>query len=250
MSKGDITPIAQTYYEVSNIKHEVVKAQIDYSKPILTWLPDSVSDKGKEGISLLELEKRLNSYEAGAKDKINNSGFLKGLYNGYFEGKNCNVPAPYLCFDIDVKNTPEKKENLHLLNPPQNKKIFEALEKIAILVWRSRSGNGIAGILYVPQLAQYTHETRALHKLVGDSLTTYLSEYLHKTTGVEKVKFDDTQSKFRQVRLVAPQTAPRKLNTNPFVFSYITELKTKRTTNGVVKYRDKHYRKPKGSISD
>ncbi len=248
MSKG-LNPIAQTYFVVSNIQHEVLKTPLDYSKPILTWLPDGINDKGKGGISLQDLERRLNSYnKQRVKGKINNSGFLKGLYTGYYIGENCTTPAPYLCFDIDVSNTKEKQENTHLLNPLNNEKIFIELSKVAVICWRSNSGNGIAGLLYVPQLEQYTNENRALHKTVGESITNILSEYLHKTTGVDKVTFDPAQSKFRQVRLIAKQTQERLLNPTPFVFTYEVEEKTKKTPTGVIQYREKNHTQPTGSI--
>lgn len=250
MSKG-INPVAQTYYKVVNIQHEAVTTPLNYTKPILTWLPDSISDKGKVSISLLELKKRLNSYKRHeAKGKINNSGFLKGLYTGYFVGENCTTPAPYLMFDIDVKNNDKKKENVHLFNPLNNDKVFKALAKIAVICWRSNSQNGIAGILYVPQIAQYTNETRELHKTVGESITSYLSELIHEATGVDKVEFDVAQSKFRQVRLIAEQTEARELNPHPFKFTYEVEKRIKRTSKGVVQYRDKNYTQPNGSISE
>lgn len=248
MSKG-LTPVAQTCYEVTKIRHEIFKKPLDYSKLILTWLPDGTKDNGKVSISLQELEKLLNSYRVQeARGKINNSGFLKGIYTGYYTGENCTTPAPYLCFDIDVKNTDKKKENIHLLNPQNNNEIFNALFKIAVICWRSNSGNGIAGILYVPQLEQYTNNEKDLHKLVGEATTNYLSEYLHKVTGI-KIEFDPAQSKFRQVRLVADQKkALRTLNPTPFVFSYEIEQRVKRTSNGIVKYRDESHRQPIGSI--
>lgn len=248
MSKG-INPVAHTYYKVVNIQHEAVKTPLDYSIPVLTWLPDSASDKGKTSISLLDLKKRLNSHKRHeAKGKINNSGFLKGLYTGYFVGGNCTTPAPYLMFDIDVKNNDKKKENVHLFNPLNNEKVFKALEKIAVICWRSNSQNGIAGILYVPQIAQYTNETRELHKIVGESITSYLSELIHEATGVDKVEFDPAQSKFRQVRLIAEQTEARELNPHPAMFTYEVEKRIKKTAKGVVQYRDRNYKQPNGSI--
>lgn len=248
MSKG-LNPTAQIDTVVSNIQHEVLTTPLDYSKPILTWLPDSEKHKGKEWISLQDLEKRLNSYnKQGAGGKINNSGFLKGLYTGYYAGRNCTTPAPFLCFDVDVRDTVKKQENTHLFIPLNNKKIFVELSKIAVICWRSNSGNGIAGLLYVPQIEQYKDETRALHKQVGESITDYLSKYLFQKTGVDKVTFDPAQSKFRQVRLIAKQTQERLLNPNPFVFTYQVEEKIKKTPTGVPKYRDKNHTRPTGSI--
>lgn len=243
--------IAKTEYKVFNVSYSVEPAQLNYSEPTLTWLPDGISDKNKKSISLQELELRINSYKKQDEksEKINNSGFLKGLYSGYYVGKNCSVSVPYLCYDIDVKQSGNPDENPHLMNPVKNKRIFEALKKISVLCWKSNSGYGIAGILYVPQIAQYTNDTKDKHSKVGKLITSFVSNYLHNTTGVERVILDQTQSKFRQVRLVADQLGiKRKLNPTPFAFKYISEVVEKKTQTGVIKYRYSDYRQPANSI--
>ena len=246
MNNG-INPVAQTYYEISNIKSKIATEYIDYTTPIFTLLRNAMTDKGMKHIHLTEFSEVLNAYQK-PKDKINSSCILKGKYKNGYKGENCTTSAPYLFFDIDVSNTNKKKENVHLLNPINNDKIFEALKEIAVIVWRSNSGNGIAGILYVPQIAEYTNNEKDLHKTVGESITSYLSDYLHNVTGVERVQFDPAQSKFRQVRFIAPQNTPRKLNPHPHVFTYKVEEKSKQTVNGVSKYRDRDFKQPTGSI--
>ncbi|NLZ95370.1 MAG: hypothetical protein GX921_06045, partial [Bacteroidales bacterium] len=243
--------IAQTNYKVSNVAYSVATEDVNFTEPTLTWLPDSISHKNKEPISLQELERRVNTYknQSTKGEKINNSGFLKGLYSGYFVGANCTKSVPYLCYDIDVKNSDKPEENKHLMNFAKNERVFEELEKVSVLCWRSNSGYGIAGILYVPQIAQYTSKTSIKHLKVGKSITAYLSDYLHKTTGIKRVIFDEAQSIFRQVRLVADQRgAVRNLNATPFVFSYTSEEVTKKTITGVTNYRYSDYRLPENSI--
>ena len=243
--------IAQTEYKVFDVSHREATSSLDYSTQNLTWLPNSMKMRGMEAISLQEFIKKLNSHKKDAEsgEKIANSGILKGLFSGGFSGKDCTQTAPFLFFDIDVKDTDKHKDNRHLLNPANNQKIFEELKKVSIAVWKSLSGNGIAGILYVPQIAQYTNEAADRHRTVGMHITAYLSNYLHSVTGVDRVVFDEAQSKFRQVRMVAPQKGLiRKLNATPFVFEYTSKVVEKRTRLGVVKYRFSDYRQPNHSI--
>lgn len=77
----------------------------------------------------------MNEYQSSttAFKKINNSGFLKGIYLGYYRGENCTKTAEYLPFDIDVKNSDNPKENKHLLNPHSNEIIFIALQKLSVI---------------------------------------------------------------------------------------------------------------------
>ncbi len=256
MNKTKQTPtstqiIAQTEYKVFNVSHRVVASNLDYSTRNLTWLPNSMKMRGMEGISLQQFEEKLNSHKKDTKgdQKITNSGILKGLFSGGFSGEHCTVTTPFLFFDIDVKDTDKPKDNRHLLNPANNQKIFEAMKLISIAAWKSLSGNGIAGILYVPQIAQYTNDTAHRHRTVGMHITAYISNYLHEETGVDRVVFDEAQSKFRQVRMVAPQKGlVRRLNPTPFVFEYTSKVVEKKTPLGVVKYRFSDYRQPNNSI--
>lgn len=242
--------IAKTEYKVSNVAFSSAVAALSFSEPILTWLPDGISDRNKVGISLQELEQRINAYNKQNQKgvKINNSGFLKGLYSGYYSGINCTTTAPLLCFDIDVKNSDKPEENPHLMNPVNNERVFDELKKISVLCWKSNSGYGIAGILHVPQMAQYTNDTRGKHLKAGKSITSFVSDYLYSTTGI-RVVFDQAQSKFRQVRLIADQQgATRTLNKKPFGFTYKSEEVLKKTEIGVTNYRYSDYRLPENSI--
>lgn len=245
------TIIAQTEYKISNVTHSVESLALCFTKSALTWLPDGISNRNKESISLKELENRINLYKSPKKidEKINNSGFLKGIYSGYYNGANCTKSVPYLCYDIDVKSSNKSDENPHLMNPINNKKVFDELQKISVLCWKSNSGNGIAGLFYVPQIEQYTNDTKEKHLKVGKHITAYVSNYLYKTTGVDRVIFDSAQSKFRQVRLIADQrNIERVLNPHPFVFTYQSAVVEKITHTGVTKYRFSDYRQPENSI--
>lgn len=240
--------IAQTEYKVSDVSYSIAPQDLDYSETNITWLPNAYDANKTESISVDNLEVRLNKYKK-PKNKKNSSGVLKGLYQGGFSGVHSVKSAPYLFYDIDVENSDTPEKNKHLLLPANNKKVFEELEKLSILCWRSNSGYGIAGILYVPQIAQYTYDTSYRHLIAGKHITFWLSKHLYNTTGIDNVVFDSAQSKFRQVRFVADQQArERKLNTKPFVFRYTSEVVEKKTPKGVTKYRYSDNRQSENSI--
>lgn len=203
--------------------------------------------KESEPLTLKQFEQRLNNYKK-ADQKDNNECLLKGLFSVGTSGIHNVKTAPFLFFDIDVKDTAEKKENTHLLDKFNNNAVFEVLQKIAVLVWRSNSGYGIAGILYAPQIVEFTNDTRTEHKKVGEAITEYLSKYLQDLTGIEKVTFDQAQSKFRQVRFLAEQGTPRQLNLNAFSFLYDCKRIEKRTPDNVLIYSNGSYKQPYGSI--
>lgn len=267
--------VAQTYFEITDLKHTPVTQKIDYSKACFTYLTsgyvttknkkkigyndlgelivlnrfgqkENIDQQGKK-ISLQQLKRLINTYEPEAKS-ISNTGLLKGLYQHGFNTENIIKNAPYLFFDIDVSNTTKKKENLHLLAESTNKKIFEALKKVSVLVWRSSSGLGIAGVLYVPQMAEYLSDRSSLHLMTGKAVTAYLSQYLHDTTGIQKVTFDHAQSKLRQVRYLAKQKELRELNPYPFDFSFKVSEKIKKLAPNVIAYRQKDFRLPYGTV--
>ena len=240
--------IAQTAYKVSNVSYSVAPQDLDYSETNITWLPNAYSANKTVSISVDNLEVRLNSYKK-PKNKKDSSGVLKGLFEGGFSGVHSVKSAPYLFYDIDVENSDKPEKNKHLLLPANNIKVFNELEKISILCWHSNSGYGIAGILYVPQIEQYTIDTADRHLIAGKHITYWLSKHLHNTTGIENVVFDSAQSKFRQVRYVADQqNRERKLNPRPYVFSYTSEVIEKKTPTGVATYRYSDNRQSENSI--
>ena len=207
----------------------------------------------KKGIlatyNLIELKERLNTHKRkkGAKKK-DNPAILKGIYKKWISGKYCEKPAPFVFFDIDVKNDEKKKENLALFDKVQNNKVFKELEQIAVLVWRSDSGLGIAGALYVPQITEFDNDSRQKHKKVAESIFLKLSEYLFEKTNIS-IEFDNAQGKFRQERYLADQRGEiRHLNRNPLQFDYKCIETPLKTSSGVQKYHFKGLYNPSGSI--
>lgn len=212
---------------------------------LFSWLKNMYA-KSSEDISLNEFVHRLNKYKKRPKNQSNT--LLKGLYRGGTNGIHNVKTAPFLFFDIDVKNNKEKKENTHLLSIENNKRIFDELKKISVLVWRSNSGNGIAGVLYVPQIVEFTNNDRSKHKKVGEAITDFVSKYLHEKTGIAPVQFDEAQSKFRQVRHLAEQGEKRELNPKALAFHYsITEIEQKTKCNVPI-YYNANYTAPYGSV--
>jgi len=244
-----IKPVAQTYIEVSNVKHKTVNAFLDYSNEVFTYLKNAYTADNMKPLSLKDFEQLINEYSNAKGGKQNDKCLLKGLFKNGYNGENCVKPVPYLFFDIDVKDNEKKKENTHLLHPETNQVIFNELQKIAVICWRSNSGNGIAGVFYVPQLTNYLNDKKDLHKTAGEAITKHIAKYLHKVTGIDPVTFDQAQSKFRQVRFLAEQKRSRKLNPRPFEYSYKTETKTKEYTPGVTVFKPSNYRNPYGTIT-
>ena len=161
--------------------------------------------------------------------------FLKGLYNGGISGKNCFKASPLLFFDIDVENTDKKKENIALIDKKKNSDVYDFLKEISVVTFRSSSGLGMAGVLYVPYLESLLEEGRELHKKIGDHVTFLLSKEIEKATGI-KVVFDGAQSKFRQIRFTAMQEFPIELNTSPKEFKVTINKKEEYTLSGIPKF--------------
>ena len=84
--------------------------------------------KESEPLTLKQFEQRLNNYKK-ADQKDNNECLLKGLFSVGTSGIHNVKTAPFLFFDIDVKDTAEKKENTHLLDKFNNSAIFKVLKK-------------------------------------------------------------------------------------------------------------------------
>ena len=251
MSKRQ-TPIVQTYYEFSDVKHREVNTSLDYTDNVFMYLQSMRYAKGMQAISLKVLEQLINNYSNADGGKEEDRCLLKGLYKDNYNGVDCYKNVPYLFYDIDVKddikNGKIRKENIHLFDPEANQKVFETLKKVSVFCWRSNSKVGITGVIYVPQLENYLSNESALHLQAGKQITSYLSEYLHSVTGIDRIKFDDKQSVFRQLRYLAEQNQERKLNITPLEFTYKVEEKIKERTAGVIEYRPHDYSKPKGTL--
>ena len=196
-------------------------------------------------LSLNGLRDRLNNFKRlnGFK-KDDNPAILKGIFSGGTSGAFCSSGAPFLFFDIDVK----ENENQLLLNSFQNNEVFQALKDVCVLVWRSNSGKGMGGILYTPGIEQYNNSKSQEHLKVGKSITDKLQQYLKEKTSII-VKFDQAQSKFRQIRYLADQKEEQRfINAKPFIFSFTTKEIEAKTMNGGRDYNFYNTKEINGTI--
>ena len=232
-----------TNYKVS-ITHHSENFKLALNIPYFSEIYNFYSNIKKEGkpikqhLTLNGLLKRLNTIQKNSpkKDSI---AILKGLYKDGTSGLYCYEDSPFLFFDIDVK----KGENSQLLDSYKNAEVFDKLQDIAVMVWRSNSCKGIAGILNVPQLIEINHVNREKHLKIGKAICKYL-----KTPLNVDVKFDNAQSNYRQVRYLAKQKNHRSINENPYTFSYDLTEKARTSQTGVNQYRYDDNRAISGSI--
>ena len=233
-----------------SVKHHFNSSKMVLNAPLFSEVNAYYCEKKKIGQpvkqhhTLNSLLERLNGIKVipTKKNKENSIAILKGLYNGGTSGVFCFKGASYLFFDIDVKK--EKNENVHLLDKLKNSEVFEQLKKIAVMVWRSNSGFGMAGILYVPQLAEVLNNDRAKHLSIGNAIVEYLKDVLKVNAD-----FDNAQNKFRQIRFLAMQKESRFINKNPYVFTYDVKEIPKVSQTGVKQFRHIDSRAVIGSIA-
>ena len=234
-----------TGYKVS-VAHHFENSKLELTTPHFSEIDNYYSNTKRKGVpvkqqlSLSTLLERLNTI----KDKLskNNSiAILKGLYKAGTSGGYCYEGAPFLFFDIDVK----KGENEHLLDSYTNSKVFDKLESISVLIWRSNSGSGIAGVLYIPQLKEIENIDRVKHLAIGNAVSDYITQKLQVNAD-----FDNAQNKFRQVRYLAKQTESRRFNKNPYVFTYDVKEVAKISEHGVRQYKFADNRAVAGSIQE
>lgn len=238
-----VVPI--TDFKVS-VKHHFNNFKLVLDAPFFSEVYSYYSEQKKEGTpvkkhhSLKTLLDRLNNIKT-PRNKSNSIAILKGLYEGGTSGQYCVNGAPFLFFDIDVKD----KENPHLLDAHKNALVFDYLKEIAVIVWRSNSGKGMAGVVYVPQLSALLNKDRVKHIKIGNAITDYLEKELNVNA-----KFDQAQNKFRQIRYLALQSDKREINHNPYVFEYEIIEVAKVSNTGVKQYRFIDNRAVNGSIQD
>ena len=230
------------------VSHKVVDTNLSFLQPYFTEIEPYYSDKKPnphKGVvscyGFNDLLKRLNTY-ISIGQKFDAPAILKGIYKGGTSGQYCTDAAPFLFFDIDVKND----ENKALQDAYVNATVFEQLQKLALLVWRSNSQKGMAGIMYVPQLETITKAETTKHLKIGNAVTSYLSKYLLQL-GLP-VRFDTAQNKFRQVRFLAQQNEIRELNQAPYTFNYELEELEATTYNNVRQYQFETPKAIQGSI--
>ena len=232
-----------TDYKV-DITHQIVNLSLVLDTPFFSEINHYYSNFKKEGepvkqyLTLNGLLERLNSIKQKT-DKDNSIAILKGLYKDGTSGEYCYEDSPFLFFDIDVK----KGENSQLLDSYKNAEVFEKLQDIAVMVWRSNSCKGIAGILYVPQLTEIKNYETKKHREIGKELCYYI-----KTSLNVNADFDNAQNKYRQVRYLAKQNHKRLINEKPYAFSYDLTEKVKTSHTGIKQYRYNDNRAISGSI--
>ena len=247
MKENKIIPKIKTTVTV-----EVIEAtkQIDAKHKIFTEIrpyyskeKDDNPDKGiVTYLSVLELIERVNSLPNNLK-KDEAPAILKGLYKDGTSGVDCFRAAPFLAFDIDVK----KQENVNLLDAKKNSDVWDYMKQISVLVFRSHSGHGMGGFLYVPHLESILNADRELHKKVGQEITIKLSRDIENLTGL-RVVFDNAQSTFRQIRYVPKQNDPIELNTSPKLFEISIKKEEMKSVSGVVQYTYNTSQTDTGSI--
>ena len=230
------------------VVHKVVNTNLSFLQPYFTEIEPYYSDKKPNmhrGVlsyhGLNGLLKRLNTYISSNK-KFDAPAILKGIYKGGTNGHYCNDAAPFLFFDVDVK----KDENRPLQDAYVNAEVFEQLQKVALLVWRSNSQKGMAGILYVPQFQSIDKTETAKHLKIGNAITGYLSKYLLQLGF--SVSFDTAQNKFRQIRFLAEQRQQRTFNERPYTFNYEIQEMEAPAFNGVRQYQFENPKAVNGSI--
>ena len=99
--------------------------------------------------------------------------------------------------------------------------------EISLLSWKSNSGKGIAGLLYVPQLGTITHNEKERHLKYAYAIYRKIEQYVYKYTSI-LIKLDNQQGKFRQIRYLAEQDTVRHIN-KEFRTISIEQIKSKRS---------------------
>lgn len=214
---------------IIDVEFSSLEKKIDYAKKCISLADQWYSDKKPVGpnygvldhFSLEETVEYINSLtKKTTKDKASN--LLKGLYKGGTGGKFCNISSSILFYDIDVKRKTDNKkgENPHLFDAKLNSDVFDYLKTISLFIFRSHSGHGIAGSLYVPYLKDLLVDKKNLHKKIGDQICSELTRLINSEINI-KVNFDEKQNTFRQLRKVYPQDIPVELNRNPIQVNVI-----------------------------
>lgn len=202
-------------------------------------------DKGVlDYFGLSEVSNKLNTLPIYKKaDKHKNPALLRGIYKGGIQGEFCKETTPYIPLDIDVKAPDSGKnfkgENLPILkNELDNNNVFQYLQSILPIVFRSSSGYGIGGFVYVPELEHYANDT-ITHKRIAETIYIEIEKLIYKHTGVI-VDLDPAQGAFRQIRNITGQQEPTTINKKPLAFSYKVKKVVKKSNKGVIQYRDNY----------
>ena len=177
-------------------------------------------DKDNVHISLNEILNILNTPRTETTTKDCQKSILKGLFKSgnhsistdLIKGANC------LFYDIDVK--PHVNAELYN-NPELSKQVYSLLQQISIITWRSWSGNGIAGLVFVDGLKDFDKGDeidRISHIEAAKQVYSEIHKILFDICGAN-VEFDEAQAKLRQIRYLTPQKTKVEINHNAKIFS-------------------------------
>ena len=144
---------------------------VDYNEKVLTKINRWWSDENPgndpdfgviEYLSMNEAVTLINNLE-GPLTKDQAPALLKGLYKGGTGGAFLYKGAAYLPWDVDIKNTAEKKENLPLFDGKNNSDVFDYLKSISVFAARSNSGLGMFGYVRVEGIEKLLVGEKKLH---------------------------------------------------------------------------------------
>ena len=210
---------------------------VDYNEKVLTeinrwWSDDKPGNDPDFGVieylSMNEAVTLINNLE-GPLTKDQAPALLKGLYKGGTGGVFLYKGAAFLPWDVDIKNTVEKKENLPLFDGKLNSDVFDYLESISVFAARSNSGLGMFGYVRVEGIENLLVGEKKLHHEIGKTITSKMSEMCFEATGI-LVDFDPAQSVFRVIRNFPPQENEVVINKRHLNFK-VTVTKEKIVTS-------------------
>jgi len=247
-SKREIQPIKSISVDVS---HQPTTNEINTTDKVFSHVLGKYSeayprpDKGVLGhLSLSETVEKLNTLpKYKPQDKHKNPALLRGIYEGGIKGEYCIKTTPFIPLDIDVKKAKDNHEgeNLPLLkNELDNNNVFRYLKTICPIVFRSSSGLGIGGFVYVPELQHYINDTPT-HKRIAEAIYIEIEKLIKKHCGV-MVTLDPMQGGFRQIRNILGQDEKITLNKKPLAFHYKVNKVVKKSKSGVIQYQDNYIR--------
>lgn len=204
--------VKSRFYNKIVVEPGTLLEAVDYNEKVLTKINRWWSDENPgndpdfgviEYLSMNEAVTLINNLE-GPLTKDQAPALLKGLYKGGTGGAFLYKAAAYLPWDVDIKNTAEKKENLPLFDGKNNSDVFDYLKSISVFAARSNSGLGMFGYIRVEVIEKLLVGEKKLHHAIGKAITTKMSEMCFEATGI-LVEFDPAQSVFRVIRNFPPQ---------------------------------------------
>lgn len=193
----------------------------------LTWFSTLKGhQQASKDISIIELVDIINALPKPSKHptemskkeygdyKIGLPAIKTGRYNGTGKKEVDRVYlGDYIFFDLDVKLS---NENSHIYKSrSSNSRVFQVLQEVAVVAYRSPSQVGMSGVLYCPDISKYPP---AAHKAITKLVYRELEKIIKRESGI-MVVLDDAQSPSVQGRFIAPAyTFPIELNKAPIAF--------------------------------